>query len=192
MDQNQSEENNNLNNQNINNKDFINVNPKIVENSYKEFKNTEKKKKSNSNTNFGKTVILPFCCGILGSAIVLGTCLNVPFIKNKILNQLVADNTINNNSESQNHADLNTQLISLKGYSDTAVGVAKKVQPSIVAITVEYSVNSIFNMDTGKATAKGSGIIISEDGYILTNNHVVNSASSSSSNAFYEIGRAHV
>jgi len=77
----------------------------------------------------------------------------------------------------------------LQGYSDTGVGVAKKVQPSIVAITVEYSVNSIFNRTPSTATARGSGIIISEDGYILTNNHVINS-SSSNKDAFYEIGKA--
>lgn len=37
------------------------------------------------------------------------------------------------------------------------------------------------------ATAEGSGIIISEDGYILTNNHIINSTSSSS---YYEVGKA--
>ena len=40
---------------------------------------------------------------------------------------------------------------------------------------------------TSTATATGSGIIISEDGYILTNNHIVNTASTSS---FYEVGDA--
>ena len=39
----------------------------------------------------------------------------------------------------------------------------------------------------GTATAEGSGIIISENGYILTNNHVINSSSTSS---YYEIGQA--
>lgn len=98
-------------------------------------------------------------------------------------------NSTTNNDDGHSSANLNTQLISLSGYSDTAVGVANKVQPSIVAITVEYSVNSIFSRAPSTGKAKGSGIIISEDGYILTNNHVVNS-SSSNSNSFYEIGEA--
>lgn len=72
-------------------------------------------------------------------------------------------------------------------YSDTAVGVAQKVLPSIVGINVTYSVNSIFYSGQGTATAQGSGVIISSDGYILTNNHVVNSSSNSS---YYELGKA--
>ena len=40
------------------------------------------------------------------------------------------------------------------------------------------------------ATATGSGIIISEDGYILTNNHVISTDSSSSSNSSYQISEA--
>ena len=40
---------------------------------------------------------------------------------------------------------------------------------------------------TSTATASGSGIVISEDGYILTNNHVVSSASEST---YYEISDA--
>ena len=65
--------------------------------------------------------------------------------------------------------------------------MAAKVRPSIVGIEVEYSVNSIFYRNTSTATAAGSGIIISEDGYILTNNHIVNSSSSS---YYYELGKA--
>lgn len=76
--------------------------------------------------------------------------------------------------------------MSLSNYSDTAVGVAEKVRPSIVGITVEYSVNSIFSKN-GTTTASGSGIIMSEDGYILTNNHIVNSTSS---NSYYEVSKA--
>ncbi len=132
--------------------------------------------------------MLPFLCGALGATIVIGTCIGVPAVKEMVIKNLITSNSSSSSSDEDNSsANLNTQLISLQGYSDTAIGVAKKVQPSIVAITVQYSVNSIFNGTSGTVKAKGSGIIISEDGYILTNNHVVNSSSSST---FYEIGKA--
>lgn len=172
-----------------NNQEFKSMSPTTTEANYKSF-NEPKKKKSNG-AGFGKVVILPFVCGVLGAALTVGLCVNVPSIKQAFLEKLVVTDSSNkdNNSSENSSTNLNTQLISLQGYSDTAVGVAKKVQPSIVAISVEYSVNSIFNRSSTTATAKGSGIIISEDGYILTNNHVVNSTSSSSS-SFYEIEKA--
>ena len=111
---------------------------------------------------------------------VVGTCFGVPSIRNNILGsyEYAEENTI---------AIPNTEQISLLDYSDTAVGVSKKVLPSIVGINVSFSVNSIFYAGTGTATAQGSGVIISSDGYILTNNHVINSSSSSS---YYELGKA--
>ncbi|MCI9040130.1 MAG: PDZ domain-containing protein [Clostridia bacterium] len=187
MEENQSNQNNN--NQTETSQTFKSANPIVTETSYKEFRNSEKRPKS-SGSGFGKTVVLPFFCGILGTALVIGTCISVPSIKEQIIRQLVTTNNTSTNDENNSSStNINTQLISLQGYSDTGVGVAKKVQPSIVAITVEYSVNSIFNRTPSKATARGSGIIISEDGYILTNNHVINS-SNSSNNSFYEIGKA--
>mgnify|MGYP004521878847 CR=1 FL=1 len=170
-----------------NNQEFKSMSPTTTEANYKAF-NEPKKKKSNG-AGFGKVVILPFVCGILGTALTIGLCVNVPSIKQAFLEKLVVTDSSSNNSKENSSTNLNTQLISLQGYSDTAVGVAKKVQPSIVAISVEYSVNSIFNRSSTTATARGSGIIISEDGYILTNNHVVNSTSSNSS-SFYEIEKA--
>ena len=171
-----------------NSQEFKSVNPTTTEVNYKAFNGSEKNKKA-GGTSFGKIVVLPFMCGILGAAITIGACVNIPSIKQSFLEKLVVTNVTNDNKSSENNNSINTQLISLQGYSDTAIGVAKKVQPSIVAISVEYSVNSIFNRSSGTVTAKGSGIIISEDGYILTNNHVVNSTGSSSS-SFYEIEKA--
>ena len=187
MEENQSNENNNVTQ---NDQTFKSAKPTVTETSYKEFRNSEKRPKS-SGSGFGKTVILPFFCGMLGTVLVIGTCISVPNIKERIIKQLVTTNNSSSTSgeNNSNTSNINTQLISLQGYSDTGVGVAKKVQPSIVAITVEYSVNSIFNRTPSTATARGSGIIISEDGYILTNNHVINS-SSSNKDAFYEIGKA--
>ncbi len=58
-------------------------------------KNIEGKKfnvpKNNSNfkekekVNFGKGVLIPFCSGIIGAALVVGTCFGIPTIRNNIL-----------------------------------------------------------------------------------------------------------
>ncbi len=140
---------------------------------------TSKRKKKSEGAGFTKTVLLPFACGILGAGLVVGTCFGIPDIRNNLL----AGYTVTDEGSVSNP---NTEQISLLDYSDTAVGVAQKVLPSIVGINVTYSVNSIF-YSGGTAQAQGSGVIISEDGYILTNNHVVNSSSSSS---YYELGKA--
>ena len=175
------DENNNQNNLNTDNS-FKSVSMN-TNTSYSSFEDNKNKKNNNNGNGFVKSVILPFTCGILGAGIVVGTCFGVPSIRNNILGM-----TSSAMGESDSSVSLNTQQISLLDYSDTAVGVAQKVLPSIVGINVTYSVNSLFYKGQGTATAEGSGVIISEDGYILTNNHVVNSSSSSSS--FYELGKA--
>ncbi len=145
---------------------------------------------SKNSSGFGKSVLLPFVSGVIGCTVVIGTCFGVPSIKNKLLQtQISSISTTNNNSTESNGY---VQGISLKNYSDTAVYAANKILPSIVGIKIEYTVNtnSIFGRgSTSTATASGSGIIISEDGYILTNNHVVSSSSSESS-SYYQISEA--
>ena len=174
---------NNLNNENSYKSVTTNENT-----TYSAFEDTNKKKSKTSNSSgFVKSVLLPFTCGILGAGVVVGTCFGIPSIRENILG-MTASAFGENSSNSTIVTNPNTEQISLLDYSNTAVGVAKKVLPSIVGINVTYSVNSIFYNGQGTATAQGSGVIISEDGYILTNNHVVNSSSSSSS--FYELGKA--
>ena len=115
------------------------------------------KTEKKKNSGFGKNFLLPFFSGVLGCSLVLGTCFGIPSIK-----------------------------------SDTSIYAANKILPSIVGIKVEYSVNSLLSMFGSKgqsttATATGSGIIISDDGYILTNNHIV---ATSSSESYYEVSEA--
>ena len=55
---------------------------KNVETTYKTVETSSIKSKS----NFGKSVIIPFCSGILGATIVIGTCFGVPTIREKFLN----------------------------------------------------------------------------------------------------------
>ncbi len=133
--------------------------------------------KSSSNNGFGKTVLVPFLSGIIGATLVIGTCFGVPSIKQK----LIGRNSIFTSSSS---SDGSTNLVNISNYSDTSISVAKKVLPSVVGITVTYQVNSLFGNSSGEGS--GSGIILTEDGYIVTNNHVISSESSSSYYAITE------
>lgn len=151
------------------------------------YKNYEKKSNNKSTTSFTKSILVPFVSGIVGCAVVIGTCFGVPSIRSSIL----GIENINNSANSSEVTGYVSQT-SLSNYSDTAVYAANKILPSIVGITVEYNVNSMFSMFGGNsqstsAKASGSGIIISDDGYILTNNHIV---ATSSSNDFYEVSAA--
>ena len=134
------------------------------------FKKVSYKQPSNG---FGKNVFLPFISGVVGATLVVGTCFGVPSVKEKIINAKSYTTSTSAGTSSENPLN----LINISDYSNTSIAVAEKVLPSVVGITVTYQVNSIFGATSGDAT--GSGIIISEDGYILTNNHVVSSESSS-------------
>ncbi len=60
---------------------------------------------------------------------------------------------------------------------ETAVTEAvKEVGPSVVTVVANIPSPQTFFGPTGQATSSGSGIFISSDGYILTNNHVVEGA----------------
>lgn len=144
---------------------------------------------SKSKGGFGKNVVLPFLCGVLGCSVVIGTCFGVPSIKNKLIGTYNTPQT-STNSNTQNLGYVSQN--SLSNYSDTSIYVANKILPSIVGIQVEYSVNSTFSLfgmqpQTSTAKASGSGIIISDDGYILTNNHVV---ATSSNESYYQVSEA--
>ena len=147
-------------------------------------------KQSNGN-GFGKTILLPFISGIAGCALVIGTCFGVPSIKEKLISEFSVNETIQTSIPS----GTTTNFVSLSDYSNTAIFAANKILPSIVGIHVKYTTpsNSIFNFGmptTSEATATGSGIIISEDGYIVTNNHVIDTSSSNSSYSYYNISDA--
>ena len=144
--------------------------------------------KPKKKSNFGRNVVLPFFSGVVGCAVVLGTCFGVPSIREQIMG---AGNSNFSSSSSNSQSSGYVDQVSLSNYSDTAVYAANKILPSIVGIQIEYNVTSMFSIFGGNqsstATATGSGIIISDDGYILTNNHVV---SSSESEAYYQVSEA--
>lgn len=146
--------------------------------------------KNKNKFNWGKNVFLPFASGVVGCSVVLGTCFGVPAIREKLVGRT---SSIQTSTSSSNGTT--TNLVSLSNFSNTSIFAASKILPSIVGIEVSYNVttNSFFGFggsQTSSATATGSGIIISEDGYIVTNNHVVDSSSSNSSYSYYELSKA--
>ena len=157
--------------------------------------NKYNEKKVKNKSGFGKTVLLPFFSGVVGCALVIGTCFGVPSIRSAIIDD--SESSLSNTSNNNNQNSGYVSQIALSNYSDTAVYAANKILPSIVGIKVEYTVNNpimaMFGQtSTSNATATGSGIIISEDGYILTNNHVISTGSDdiSNSDSYYQISEA--
>lgn len=85
----------------------------------------------------------------------------------------------------------NNSVASLKAFNDAIVDIAEKTNPSVVTITTkrtqEVRVVDPFSRffgnprDEGQTQERvqrglGSGVIVSDEGYILTNNHVIDKA----------------
>lgn len=143
---------------------------------YKGFDSSSSK---SSNHKFSNALV-SFISGLLGATIV---CTSFYFFTKQDTSKeaLPTETTVS----TKQIVNPNLSQVSLSNYSDTAVYAANKVLPSIVSVYVEYEVN--YWGRTQKASGQGSGVIISSDGYILTNNHVISSADSSS---FYEVSDA--
>lgn len=145
-----------------------------------------RKAKIEKKSSFGKNIVVPFLSGIVGASLVIGVCFGVPSIKNTLISSNNTTVPTFSAPTKQENSINSTDLTNIANYSDTASTVARTVLPSIVGIEVTYNVNSFWGTSQGKAT--GSGIIISEDGYIITNNHVISAENSSSS--YYQITEA--
>lgn len=107
------------------------------------------------------------------SLIVVGALL-ATFIGPAINNMFFDNNLVSQETIEENPNSNNTLNISLDEETNVENAVAKKAIPSVVGIHTAYVNQNDFFMGRGQQfEGIGSGVIVSEDGYILTNAHVV-------------------
>ncbi|MBQ4592927.1 MAG: trypsin-like peptidase domain-containing protein [Clostridia bacterium] len=135
-------------------------------------KKKKKEKKSSGSVSRGALALV--CCltvafsGVFGFA---GTYLANSMNKTVDANGNTVLNSGNTAVVYRTVEDIVTSTGAAKGEPLTYSQVADVVKDSVVEIMTEYTVQSMwYQYVTGGA---GSGVIISDDGYIITNNHVI-------------------
>ncbi|MBP5427563.1 MAG: trypsin-like peptidase domain-containing protein [Clostridiales bacterium] len=127
--------------------------------------------KLKSEKSIFKTIIISMLVSLLVSASVCGGFL------------LVVSYFNNGSIDSKSKEVFTThKMVTIENKSDELVAeIAEKVSPSIVCIK-ETILTRDFLFGITEAKGHGSGIVFREDGYILTNNHVIESALESNTN----------
>jgi len=142
---------------------------------------SNKNKKSKKGFNLFQLILVAVLSSILGGGVVfaafqfLAPAIQPEFNNtfNKVTGQSVSSTSGTNTATSYK--------IEIEKSDSPIVWIAKKVSPSIVGIKVRARVqNSLFGEQ--EVEGEGSGIIIREDGYILTNYHVIQNAYDSNTN----------
>lgn len=115
---------------------------------------TKKRKKKLGQLPIIAVIIISLISGLAGGAIAIFT---IP--------QFLPNNIIGNTT---NKVEIYTKDVPL----DAAAAVAEKVLPSVVGISTQIVYSNFFGQQTSEGV--GTGVIVDENGYILTNSHVVN------------------
>ena len=114
---------------------------------------------------------------ILITLLVFGSAILGAFIGASVATNQAAASTTTENVQIQPVSSSSSAIsqisISSSNISTTITQVVEKVQPTVVTVVGTTPGQMTFFGYSGDSTVSGSGVIITQDGYILTNNHVV-------------------
>lgn len=131
-------------------------------------------------SNFKVYIVIALVFTLLGATIAYAIS---PYLMNQ--EKLVSQPNETPGTEQTQNAAANDSTLPALGYAgdlfiskdNPVVDISAKVEPAVVGITstTEVVVPDAFSnqQSTQEVQGSGSGIIISEEGYILTNNHVI-------------------
>ena len=163
---------------------------------YYEVRQEKPNRNKDNRPSWGTVILIALITAILGGFIggAVGgnrdmTFLNLPFLNNNAKTVPTAEPADN----SQEITDLREQIAALQSQisdldpqqptghieamqtevSSQITRVVEEVSPAVVTITAVIPGTLTYFGRTSDTTSMGSGVIISEDGYILTNNHVI-------------------
>ncbi|MCH5138418.1 trypsin-like peptidase domain-containing protein [Clostridiaceae bacterium UIB06] len=148
---------------------------KIVYADYSEVKNSNSKKGSGRKKILSYVMVGLICSVVGGTASSAASLYLLPkssFFKSTPLYQSIASNTT-----SSSNSYFKASPVSATTGSLSVTEIAKKVGPAVVGVSVKSQSNVNMFGQSESEEGMGSGIIINEEGYILTNYHVINGAS---------------
>ncbi len=142
--------------------------------SYEDKTASLKKKKKINFKKFGKSAV----AFVLGVGITLGAVsIAIPKMVDKELAGRI--NYAYPTSPQQNIKPENQASAVLYGKSQlSVVDIAKRVGPTVVGINTKVRTQNFFFGNYQESEGSGSGIILTADGYVVTNNHVIEGATS--------------
>ena len=134
-----------------------------------------KPKKEKSGSGWGKLIAVTLIAALLGG--MLGAALTGGALNKRMdaMEQNLAENSQALASAMEEQQSSQPLALPAAGEGMTAAQIYEQACRQVVGVTTEVTYTNFFGM-TSSSAVSGSGFIISEDGYILTNYHVIESA----------------